>query len=251
MPQKEALRIFTAVGPEDRLSAALKPARIFYHFDRPFPAPPPVPGGIMVLAGDVRASRSQEIAAECRRCGYGGILCGYGSSSTLELLRLCEAMERRGLRVYLQEHAWRSGCNACVLLSSALSGGSLQKRIEEAQAAYGSIALDLERICRRFPLPCPDGTGFPLQSEEAKALQSRGSRPFFSEDLQCMAFHVTEGGKTSFVLYDTPETLQRKTLLARSLGVSSFFLLYPEWSEAEILDLQDALKERENPVILR
>lgn len=249
MLQKDALRIFAAVGPEDRLSAPLKSARMLYHFSQPFPAPEPAPGGIMVLAGDVRAARSHEIAAECRRCGYSGILCGYGTASTLELLRLCQALERRGLRVYLQEQAWRPDCHATVLISGAVSGGSLRQRILEAQRRYGSVALDPERICRRFPLPCPDGEGTALQPGELEALMQRGSRPFFSEELQCMAFHVTEGSSTSFVLYDTPDTLRSKVRLARSLGVSSFFLLYPEWPEADILALQEDMQECENPVI--
>lgn len=249
MPQKEALRIFAAAGPEQPLSSRLQPARMFYHFAQPFPAPAPAPGGIMVVAGDVRASRSHEIAAECRRCGYGGVLFGYGAVPILELLRLCQALERRGLRIYLAENAWYRDCQTTVLISSALSGGSFRQRLADARERYGSVALDLERLSRRFPLPCPDGQGRILQPGELDALQKLGSAPFFSEDLQCMAFYAKEKDSSCFVLYDTEETLQRKALLAESMGIRSFFLLCPEWPEEVILRLQQMLKERENPVI--
>ena len=55
-----------------------------------------------------------------------------------------------------------------VLLCTALSGGSLQGRLEEACAAYGAqrLALDLERLMMDFPLPCPSGEGIRLSREE-------------------------------------------------------------------------------------
>ena len=144
-----------------------------------------------------------------------------------------------------------------VLVTTAVSGGSLRRLLQEAVARHGAerIAVGVERVAMDFPLPCPSGVGTPLNPEALSLLRRRGGgRVFFSEPLcakyftydaaaylkrsgqpqsQASRFPPADGGRVSkhaephFVLFDDEETLRQKIALARSLGISDIFLLYP------------------------
>ncbi len=219
----------TAEMPE--LQTGLRAACVDYHFSRPFPAAlPPKPEGVMLLGGDIEARRTPEIAEECSRRELTAVLAGFGHSPALETARFCDGLIRRGIAPILTESAWRSGYGAELMISTALSGGDLPSRLEEALARCPQLCLDLERLSRVFPLPCPDGEGGPISRQTLQGYLRRGARPFFSEELMCKAFHVEEKGETRFILFDDRETLCRKVRLADSLGIRRGFLLYPEWS---------------------
>ncbi len=219
----------------------LRVACVDYHFARPFPAGLPVQReGAMLMGGDVDARRVPEIASECRRRELRAVLTGFGGSPALETARFCDGLLRQGLQPILTESAWRAGCGAEELISTALSGGDLRSRLEEARARCPQLCLDLERLCRSFPLPCPDGEGDPLPRQTLTWLLRRGAKPSFSEELMCKAFHAEIKGETRFILFDDRETLCRKAVLAASLGIGRVFLLYPEWSAEDALAAAEA-----------
>ena len=116
-----------------------------------------------------------------------------------------------------------------VLLCTALSGGSLQGRLEEACAAYGAqrLALDLERLMMDFPLPCPSGEGIRLSREEL-AIRMQGRSVFYAEDLCARYFTYRRGGQTHFVLFDDAGTLRRKIEMGQALGIREGFVMLPE-----------------------
>ena len=116
-----------------------------------------------------------------------------------------------------------------VLLCTALSGGSLQGRLEETCAAYGAqrLALDLERLMMDFPLPCPSGEGIRLSREEL-AIRMQGRSVFYAEDLCARYFTYRRGGQTHFVLFDDAGTLRRKIEMGQALGIREGFVMLPE-----------------------
>jgi hypothetical protein len=198
----------------------------------------------MLLGGDLSARRTGQIGEECARRGLHAVLAGFGHSPALETARFCDALLRLGLRPILTEYAWQAGCGGEMLISSALSGGDLRTRLEEALGRSGGLCLDLERLCRSFPLPCPDGEGDELSPRALAGYLRQGAKPSFSEELMCKAFTAKVGGETRFILFDDRETLCRKVKLASSLGVRRCFLLYPEWSAEDARAAADALADK-------
>lgn len=238
---------FIPAAEERRLPELQRPGRclatLAYSLDRPFPAPRMgLRGGCMVLGGRVRADRAAETANECRRRGIAAAVFGFSPCPGLELLRFCEALRRRGIRCVVTEAQWQEGCGAAILISTSISGGTLEQRLRSAAERCGEVWLDLERTRRVFPLPCPDGSGSPLSPEDLERLLSLGDAPFFSEALQCKVSILDD--PTRFVLYDDGETLWRKAALALRLGIRRGLALVPEeWSREEIKDAE------ENPAI--
>ena len=233
---------FIPAAEEHRLPSLAAPGRglatLAYSLDRPFPAPRQgLRGGCMVLGGRVRSGRAVETANECRRRGIGTAVFGFSPCPGLELLRFCETLRRRGIRCVVTEAVWQEGCGAAMLVSTAISGGTLTERLRAARERCGEVWLDLERTRRLFPLPCPDGNGSPLSPGELEQLLSQGDAPFFSEALQCRVSVLSS--PVRFLLYDDGETLWRKAALAERLGISKGLLLIPEeWSEAELIQAE-------------
>ena len=125
---------------EDQLDLFASPGRpsatLAYNLDRPFPAPRfPLRGGYMILGGRIRSARAAETANECRRRGISTVVFGFSPCPGLELLRFCEVLRRRGIRCVITEQLWQEGCGAAMLLSTAISGGTLRQRMEEATKA--------------------------------------------------------------------------------------------------------------------
>lgn len=212
----------------------LKIACVDYDFAAPFPQGlPPRREGVMLLGGDLTARRAGEIAEECARRELTAVLTGFGHSPALETLRLCDALLRRGLTPILAERAWQAGAGAEMLISTAVTAGTLRQRLTEARDRCGALSLDLERLRCSYPLPGPAGEGAPLGREALASLLRRGAQPSFSEELMCKVFIAEMGGEKRFILFDDRETLCRKLALAENLGIRRGFLLYPEWSVEE------------------
>ena len=235
------LYLSAETGEMPDLDGRIRAACVDYRFDKPFPSGfKQAPGGVMLLGGDLTARRTREIGEECDRRGLTAVLAGYGHSPALETARFCDGLLRLGLQPILTENAWQAGCGAEMLISSALSGGDLRARIEEARDRCGGLSLDLERICRSFPLPCPDGEGEELSAQALAGYLRNGAKPSYSEELGCKAFSAQVKGETRIILFDDRETLCKKTQLAAALGVRRAFLLYPEWQAQDATAAYDA-----------
>ena len=246
--------VFIPASGEDQLaqlsSHGMPAATLAYRMDHPFPNPrTPLRGGCMILGGRIRSARAAETVNECRRRGIDTVVCGFSPCPALELLRFCDVLRRRCIRCIVAERLWQEGCGAAMLLSTAVSGGTLKQRLEDAVSRCGEVYLDLERTRHIFPLPCPDGVGSPISREELEQLSQKAESCFFSPDLQCKVLSVRRDTSVRFVLYDDTETLIRKTGLAQELGIRRGFLLVPEeWSPEELETLATAEK---NPAIRR
>jgi hypothetical protein len=196
-------------------------------------------GGLLVLrdqamvpSGDPRML-ARQVVQECVRRGYGGVLADFEESPDdfrcAALQTLSPALARRGLALTVPE-PYGNTVPARVLVSSAISGGSLEQRLREVTAAFpGRVWLELRRLMMDFSLPCPTGEGTALTKLQLDAL--RNDHPglsFYSADLGCHYFTYQADGVGHFVLFDTAESLARKWALAQSLGISTAILLYPE-----------------------
>ena len=100
---------------------------------------------------------------------------------------------------------------AGLLVSSSISGGDLRQRFQTL-ADRRCCWLVPERLCRQFPLPCPDGQGFPL----SEIPRDSG---FYSEALGCRYVHRPQ----NVILFDTEETLEYKIHLAQECGFLGVF----------------------------
>jgi hypothetical protein len=199
-------------------------------------------GGLMVVSdqaydrseGDHRRL-AQECLYLCRSLGLTGLVCDFEQPvrRTLEMF-VAECAERfpsRGCAVYAPE---RYICHDSlrVILPTALTSGSLPKRLRQAVAQYGAnrIALDMERISRDLLLPGTNGNGMCVSPDSvAMLLSSRGGASFFSGELAARYFTYKDAeGQTHFVVYDDAGTFRYKTELAAQMGIREGFVLYPD-----------------------
>ncbi len=196
-------------------------------------------GGLMVIEeggfhgeGDAEPFCG-EVVRECAARKFGGVVCRFrGKPRTVlrevtnQLAALCRD---RGLSLWVTEPY--AACGAKVLLPSALSGGTLRGRLEEAVSRFGAgrLGLWLEKSAEDFTLPSPTGSGTPLSREELQRLrEDKGGDVFFSPDLCAHYFTYMAGETGHFVLFDDAASLRQKLHTARDLGVGTFFFPYSE-----------------------
>ena len=182
----------------------------------------------------------QEVVRECMARGFSGVACAAppGSIPPLEdmVRELGSQCARRGWTFFVPEQYGRCTSGGQVLISSALSGGSLVQRLKEAQERFGRdrVALELRRSAEDFLLPSPTGSGTPLTQEELRAcIQQKSPAVFFSQELCTRYFtYLSRESGAHFVLFDDGATLARKLQTARSLDVSTALARWEEISGA-------------------
>jgi len=201
---------------------------------------PPPRGGVMVLSdrGFERTADweplCREILQECRARGFSGVILDFDRRlPPLERLavRLEEALSRRGLSLLVPEGYGCTAQRAGVIIPSALSGGTLTQRLEDACQQFGGdrVVLALDMAAEDFSLPSPSGCGTPLTAEHLRKLRET-MRPsvFFSRELCARYFTYTDHrGGAHFVLFDDGDTLCRKAETARRAGIRTFLLPRP------------------------
>ncbi len=193
----------------------------------------------------------QEILRECQARGFSGAVLDFENRlPPLEQVtaQLDEQFARRGWALYVAEGYAPQAHHARVMIPSALSGGSLQRRLEEALERFGEsravLALELRR--EDFFLPSPSGSGQPLTQQELEELRQRLSPSvFFSGDLCARYFtYMSRDNGAHFVLFDDGDTLRRKTEVARKLGIRTFMA---PWSEVAPYTAQLGIQRRPEP----
>lgn len=210
---------------------------------------PARPGGLMVIGqGDHNYPGPiepfcRELVAECANRGFRGVLLDLDARLPfLEQLanQMDSVLASRGLEFLVPEAYGDHAPNAKVLISSALSGGTLSGRLQEAGERFGRdrVALALERTAEDFFLPSPTGCGEPLSPEGLERLLDE-LRPsvFFSGGLCARYFtYLSKDGSPHFVLFDDGDTMRRKLEVGRRVGVTTFLLPYTELSNCLPID---------------
>lgn len=193
----------------------------------------PIDGGYMILSAEGEIPSDEhtvsEIINECRARHFSGVFVNFAASPMLTAL--AGALSEQNLRLIVPEALGNDFKSAWVMLSTALSGGTLKRRLGEAVNAYGPgrIVLDIERVISNFTPPAPDGEGRPLSREEFETLKAGLSpTPFFSYDLCCNYFIYIDEGQPHIVLYDNLGSIKNKLFLAGSLRIDKAIFLYSE-----------------------
>lgn len=180
----------------------------------------------------------REILRECEARGFTGVLCDFEGPPLPILMEtvsaLDESLSRRNWPLLVPEHYGHAAPNGQVLLSSALSGGSLRQRLADVIQTRGAagVALAVERVAHDFPLPSPDGQGTPLRQEDLqKLLEQREPQVYFSDAL-CAHYFTYMSRETGghFVLFDDASSIRKKLQVARRLGIRRAVLPYPQVS---------------------
>lgn len=202
----------------------------------PLPAVPP--GGLLLISGaDCPAppqpeALARDILRQCLQRGYTGVI--LEPVLTAAVMTALEILCRRyGRTLYVPERFGVQTTDAQVVVSTALSGGTLRRRLEEVCRSFGPrrIALDLACVRADFTLPAPYGDGRMLTVQQLTSL--RAQRPvFFSPELCARYFTYEQEGMTHLVLFDDADTLRRKIGLGTELGIAAGMLSLPEAAEA-------------------
>jgi len=218
----------------------------------------PLKGGVMVLDNQgfdglgAVSPFCQELVRECLARGFSGAVLDFeGRLPPLEQIaaQLDDQFVRRGWTLYVPEAYGHCAPQARVMIPSALSGGSLSARLEEAGEHFGRdrVALSLQRVAEDFFLPSPSGSGVPLTREALEEQMARlHPAVFFSHEL-CARYYTYMSRETGahFVLFDDGDTLRRKMDVARKAGITTF--LAP-WAEVEDCAAQLGLQHLSQPM---
>lgn len=199
-------------------------------------------GGLMVIdsvgfdgRGDA-AAFCQEVLRECTARGFDGIVCDFEARPTPALgtiiRTLGEQAARRGWPLYIPEAYAEYSGKARILISSALSGGSLRQRLLDAAEQHGvqRLALGLERVAEDFFLPSPTGQGTPLTREELRQrMEEQAPSVFFSAELCSHYFtYMSRRSGAHFILFDDAGSIRKKLQIAHSLGIRYALAAYPQ-----------------------
>lgn len=220
------------IGPEGRLRQA--------------DLPPEITGGLMLVGlpqplGEDADPRGavRDILAVCQARALIGVVLDLEEAPSPYIAQLIEVLEselaksRRGL--FLPESYANFSQRAFLYLSSALSGGSLAQRLQDAAETYGAdrLALSLHRACEDFFLPAPTGSGRPIPREELRRRMARlEPRVHFSQALCAHYFtYMSRETGAHLILFDDEASLRKKREIAREAGIQRFFWLYPEVAE--------------------
>lgn len=200
--------------------------------------PAHVQGGLLLLTGPETPvvpqpdALARDILRECLRRRYTGVVIE-PQLPAAALSALAELCRRYGRALYVAEPCGHMVPDARVVVSTALSGGTLRQRLGDACRRFGArrLALDLACVRMDFSLPAPYGTGTALTPQQLAELRGRRT-VFFSPELCAHYFTYEQSGMTHFVLFDDADTLHRKIALGAELDIPAGFLALPEAMEA-------------------
>lgn len=170
------------------------------------------------------------VLRECSRRGYSGAVLDFQTPVRSDLERfaghLARMLSANRRSLYVPESCASAAPGAFAMISTALSGGNLQERLQDALGQFsGRAALLVERVRMDFTLPARTGEGTPLTAQELEALMERESPSvFFSQDLCARYFTYSRSGQGHFVLFDDGETIAHKLRTGTTLGFPAAFL---------------------------
>ncbi len=183
----------------------------------------------------------RQILGECRRRSFRGIVCDFEGMPTGCLGKLVEILDRncaaQGWSLYVPECYAVHAPQARVLIPSALTHGTLERRLREGLERYGKArtTLAVEWVREDFLLPAR-GRGEPVPREQLEEqLKRLEPAVFFDRGLCAHYFTYMKGPQAHFVLFDTHRSIREKLGLADRLGLIAALLPGPE--------LEDHLEE--------
>ena len=172
-----------------------------------------------------------QLARECTARQYRGVVADLPAGWEAAAGQLDDALLRQGLTLYLPEPFSAAAKRAKLLVSTAISGGTLRQRLESAVQRYGKerVVPALERSAEDFIPPSRTGSGRRLTRSDLSDLRRRiHPNVFWSPELCARYFTYAAEGRTHFVLFDDRETMQAKLRLCGELGFPTCFAVWEE-----------------------
>lgn len=208
-------------------------------------------GGLM-LADDLELSGEgdplevcRQIMQECTARGFDGIILDFESAPNPIAEKIAAELSRMAGRknwpVYVPETYAACSNRTKIIVSSALSGGSLTQRLFEATEKFGPnrVVLGVERLAEDFFLPAASGQGRPLTRETLQQYIAERNPPvFFSKELCASYFtFMSKQSGAHFVLFDNAASIRQKLQIAARFKIREAILVYPQVDDllAELL----------------
>lgn len=179
-----------------------------------------------------------DTAAEMELRGSIGLVADFTKDT--DLIRsiaaeLMKAAVRCNVPLFVPEYLAETVPEACVIVPSTVTEGSLHNVLEAAAERHGKghVALEIIPMRMDYTLPTEKNEGRRLTAEDVeKLIHDLEPMPFFSSELCAKYFtYIASDRKAHFVLYDDASTIVQKLRVAESCGVHAAFLLYAEVSE--------------------
>lgn len=200
--------------------------------------------GLMVIGcssppkhGDI-VGFCRQVVRECSMRNFDGIILDFEGPSHPFVEQMIGTMDsiitQRGWPLFVPEQYACAAAHTKIMISSALSGGSLQQRISDAAAQFGPqrLALCVQRVAEDFTLPAPSGCGTPIDQKTLQQyIRTRGNNIYFSTELCAYYFTYMSQGSAHFVLFDTANSLRRKIKIAKNFGLYACIFAWPEISD--------------------
>ena len=188
----------------------------------------PASGGLLYLAiesplrGNMEPLTAQ-LLRECAARHYRGAVVDLPEGCARWAQALDRALTEQKLTLHLPEQYAAAAPHARLLISTAISGGTLRERLESARRRYGAerTVAALERRTEDFPLPCRTGCGRALTTEELVQLRREvRTNVYWSPELCTRYFTYVQDQRPHFVLFDDRETMRAKLKTAQAAGIS-------------------------------
>lgn len=213
--------------------------------------PVSVRGGLM-LADDLELSGEgdtmevcRQMIRECAARGFDGIILDFESAPNPLTEKIVYELTRMAAKknwpVYVPESYAACSTRTKLIVSSALSGGSLTQRLYEATEKFGSnrVVLGVERLTEDFFLPAASGQGKPLSRQALQQyIAERNPSVFFSKELCASYFtFMSKQSGAHFVLFDDTASIRQKLQIAARYKIREAILAYPQVDDllAELL----------------
>lgn len=200
-----------------------------------------ISGGAMFIAAGADAFSGndalccRQIVGECRKRHFSRVILDYEGDAAAAvpfartLSRFCS---QHGLTLYLPEPIASPSLHCQVLISSVVTTGTLERRLQAAAETYGRerVVLALEAVAEDFPLPASSPRGTPLGTDALAALIRQLEPAVFFDHGLCAHYftYMSRSEGAHFVLFDSPHSLRQKLDTARRLSLDSALLAAPQ-----------------------
>lgn len=176
-----------------------------------------------------------DIKSECDERGFTAVFCDFERGAGLYTTRfVIEAANffKHAIKLYVPEAFANAAHGARIVVSSAVTGGTCDESYRRIVARYGAgrVALVYDPVCMDFIMPAPKGIDDYINSDELRAVIKRENAvSYFSRELCANYFTYRDSdGKSHFVMYDDERSMLRKLSVARSCGIDTVFIAFPD-----------------------
>ena len=179
---------------------------------------------------------AEAVVYEVRRLGFSGVFADIENPARQKemLPALDEALHAVAIPLFVPLSAEHQVQHAILTLQTDVSGGSLEEYVAQYEKQYGAdrLAAHLVPICADYKLPTLKSGDTNLHPKDVEVLmQKYHISPFYSKELQCNYFtYMDEQEQGHFVVFDTKRTLETKIHTLTQMGISYFFIVYPDYA---------------------